>query len=389
MFDVIIVGAGPAGLMCANNLKTDNYIVLEKKCKPLNKLLISGNGRCNLTNKKSNNEFLEVLEYNKKYLYSTINLFGPFEVFNYFSKSIKLKEERDNKVFPLSDNAKDVYNVLVKDVDEKILCNSVVREIKKEGDFYGVYTQNEVYKCKCLVIAVGGASFPHTGSEGDHVKFSKSLGQECTKLYPAETSVLLEENFAYANGISIDNVCVMVRKKKFFGNFLFTNSGLSGSAIMNASGFIAKENIKEIYVNFLPNEDVLNIINSSLDKEVTGAFNLFLTKKLINVLFSDKDFFHKKMRSLSIEEKLFIVNEISNKKFMIKKVNDLKYAYVTGGGIDLNFLNTKTFESKTSKDLYFIGECLDVHGPIGGYNITLALSTGYSASENINKMLKK
>lgn len=386
MYDVIIIGAGPAGLMCANNLDNDNFIVLEKKERPLSKLLITGNGRCNLTNNKSNEEFLNIIDFNKKYLYSTISLFGPQEVYTYFSNFIKLKEEEDNKIFPYSNNSKDIYNVLINKIASKIKCNENVLSITKSLDIFIIKTNNSIYKSKKIVISTGGASFPNTGSDGDHINFANSFNQDVVPLYPAETSIVLKNYNSSTSGISFDQVIVNVDKKKYAGNLMFTKNGLSGSSIMNSSGFISRENIKSININFLPNIDIEKVLEDNVDKELVGAFKNILSKKFIYYLFSNKEFFHYKIKSISKKDINYITEELRNKSYEILKVSDLKTAYVTGGGVSLNGINTKTFESKVVDNLYFAGESLDIYGPIGGYNITLALSTGYSVATAINNI---
>lgn len=387
MYDVIVIGAGPAGLMCARNLKTDNYVVLEKTGSAGNKLLISGGGRCNFSNNKSEKLFIENLGYNEKYLHSTINYFGPKGIIEFFQSKIILKEEADNKIFPQSDKSKDVLNVLLEKVLPNIIFNCCVLEIIKEKGFYKIISNDNMYITKYLVIASGGASFPLTGSTGDHTMFAMQLNQKFVDLYPAETSIILKESFSSSlEGLSFDNVLVKANKKSLNGNLMFTKNGLSGSVIMNLSGYIYLNNVNFIDINFLPDLSIDKILVNK-EKQLVGAFSGILPKRLLCFLFSNYDFYEKKIKSISKRDINFIINELTNKRFFVKKVNDLNKAYVTGGGFDLNGVNTKSFESISDEGLFFAGECLDVHGPIGGYNITLALSTGASVSRAINEKL--
>lgn len=328
--DVIIIGGGVAGLMCANELSDFDTLVLEKKNLGT-KLLLTGNGRCNLTSNISNDVFLNNV-YNKKFFYSAINLFGPSEVINFFS-SIKLSYEGD-KVFTKSGNASDILDKLKK-IDYSI------ENVLKIFNMH-VYTDKNIYLAKYIVIAIGGHSYRFTGC-GDVYNFSNFLNQPITKLYPVEGS-LITSGYSSLAGTSFDDVTIKVLKKNFRGTFLFTHTGLSGSSVMDACEYIARENVKKISVDFS------------------------------NSVFSKKF--------------LKFMNDKKELEFDVSCC-DINRAFVTGGGFDLSYINTKTFESKINKKIFFVGECLDVHGPIGGFNITLALSTGFSAATYIKDCLKK
>lgn len=386
MYDVIIIGSGPAGLMCANGLNVSNYVILEKNNESGKKLLLTGAGRCNLTNNKSALEFLENIDYNEKYLRTVINVFGPSEIISFFSKKIKLKEEKENRIFPQSDKASDVLNVLLEKTSEHINYNSEVVSIEKETDYYTVYTKSKSYKAKNVVLAVGGKSFPKTGSTGNIKNILKKISQNVIDYYPAESSIILEGKFI--SGLSLENVTINAKKHFVSGNLMFTKNGISGDSAMNMSGFIYRENVKEIYIDYLPNyseDELKNVFLSNSGKEITGAFFSILSKNLIDYLFKDKTYFHKHINKFSINEVCDVINVLKKSKFIVKSLNDIKYAYASGGGVDLKYVNTKSFESKGNKGLYFIGECTDLYGPVGGYNLTIAFSTGYSAAKNINE----
>lgn len=388
MYDIIIIGAGPSGLMCANETKNKKVLIIEKNNTPGKKLLITGGGRCNVTNLKNNNRFLEEINYNRKHLYSTINNFGPRKIWDYFiTKNVKLKQEEDNKVFPVSNKSQDILNALMMDLDQNnFKFNEEVKNIETKDNIKIVSTNKGTYNAKNIVIATGGKSFSYTGSTGDNMKFAKMLNQPTIDLFPAETGIVLEEK-TYLEGTSISNVTVKFNKYKINGNLMFTHNGLSGSSIMVASEHIYLNKIKEIFINFLPNtnnDDLINeIYNFDKNKEISTFFNSYLPKKLVNYIL--KDYKDKKIKSINYKEIVNIVNKFNNYKFNIDKVNEIEKAYVTGGGIDMKYINSKTMESTINKGVYFIGESLDIHGKIGGYNITLALSTGYTAGINLQK----
>ena len=169
MYDVIIVGAGPAGLMCANQIKNKKVLIIEKNTIAGAKLLLTGGGRCNLTNLKDNKAFLDNIDYNKKYLYSTISSFGPFDIYNFFNSKVPLQEESDNRIFPKSNKAKDIVSCLIEDISHLINYNEKVLKIEYNENKIKVITSKGEYLTTNLVIACGGSSFPKTGSDTDGV----------------------------------------------------------------------------------------------------------------------------------------------------------------------------------------------------------------------------
>lgn len=387
MFEVIIIGAGPAGLM-AGIMSEKKTLIIEKNDIAGKKLLITGGGRCNVTNNKENREFLNQIEHNKKYLYSTINNFGPKEIINFFeTHNVSLKEEEDGKMFPKANKSFVIKEALLNAYKGKINYNEDVEKIIKENDYYIVITNKNEYKTQKLVIATGGSSYKITGSTGDNLKFAKMLKQPVTEIYPAEIGVKLEKPTDIP-GQSIDNVIVKAGKRKKEGNLLYTHTGLSGSSVMLISEYIFKDKINEIEIDLLPKyneEEIKNILNNyDRNKEVHTFLEQYFSKRfseyLLNYINLEKNI---KIKQLNHKELNKLVETIKHIKYNVKNNEKIDLAYVTAGGIDLKYINTKTFESTINKNLYFVGEALDIHGPIGGYNITLALSTGYSAGVSL------
>ena len=390
MYDVIIIGTGPAGLMAAIQASKNNKVlVIEKNSKPGRKLLITGGGRCNVTNLKSNNNFIEQIDHNKKYLYSVINRFGPENIYNFFiQNNVALKEEKENQIFPVSDNSNDILNALLKNIDPKIInYNETVTEIIYKTNNIKVITNKDTYLTKKLIIATGGSSYKNTGSTGDHIILAKMLKQPITDLYPAETGIILNNKHDLA-GISLNEVIVSFNKKEFTGNLIFTHRGLSGTSIMKASEHIYLNNIKNIFIDLLPDiskDNLINLINTyNREKELGTFLNEYLPKKLSNYIISKCNFPNNiKIKNLNKTQIIEFINNIKNCIFNVKEVCSIDEAYVTGGGINMKYINSTTMESTINKGVYFAGECLDIHGPIGGYNITLALATGYVAGTNV------
>lgn len=384
IYDVIIIGAGPAGLMCAKELNKEiKYTILEKNSSPGKKLLLTGGGRCNVTNNLSNKEFIESC-YNNKFIHSMINKFGPKEVRDFFEKNnVPLKEETSGKIFPISNKSVDILNVLTN--DSNITYNENVIDIIKDNNKYIVNTKNNIYECKYLVIAVGGSSFKITGSSGDSLKFSKMLKQPFVNFYPCEVNLITTVPYLLA-GTSVNYVKVKCGEAETTGSFMFTHTGLSGEAIMKISEYTKDNNT--IVIDLIPTkqeEELLHELQELKEKELVTFYNKYFTKKFSTFLNED----NKKIKSLSEKKKLEIVNNLKKYQFNNVKTDFLDKAYVTGGGIDMKSIHSTTLESKTNSNLYFIGETLDIHGPIGGFNITLALSGGYISAESINKKLNQ
>ena len=390
MYDAIIVGTGPSGLMCANILKNKNILVLEKMNKPGSKLLITGGGRCNLTNLVDNKIFLENVSYNKKYLYSTINNFGPNEVYNYFSKFTKLKVEDDNKVFPSNDKSSTILNILTKDIQNKINYNEKIENIIY-NDNIKVITNKTSYITKNLVLALGGCSYKITGSSGDIKSICKNLDLDFIPFFPAMTSIIVKEKNDLA-GTSFDNVVIKNKKIKTTGNLIYTHKGLSGSSIFKISELIYLNNLNEIFIDFLPNisiDELNNLFNKNNDIFINTFLKEYFSKRFITYLLDKINIENKKIKEINKKSIINLINNIKNMCIKDITVSNINLAYVTGGGVDLKELNTKDFSLKKYPNIYVVGESTDIHGPTGGYNITLALSTGYSAGTSIKNKYDK
>lgn len=390
--DVIIVGAGPAGLMLGNLLDKD-YLILEKNKKPGKKLLITGSGQCNFTNLENIRFFFEKYGYSKKFVRYALSKFSNKEVIKFFkNKGIQILKRKDKKVFPKSLKASDILNVLTKDIKDKIICNEKVLKVNRKEDYFFIKTSNNTYRSKKLVIATGGRTYPNTGSTGDGYNFAKSLGINIVKLKNGLSSINLENPLKALSGISVNvNIDLYRNNKKrddYSGDILFTHKGLSGPVIINNSRYFIKGD--RLKINFLKinfksaDKKIINILKKHSKKQVKNALlDLNLSEKLLKIILKDVDL-EIKSAQLSKKNRKRIIHKLINFNVEIKKVGNLNTAMVTIGGIDKKELNKKTLESKRHSNLYFIGEVIDVDGDTGGYNLQWAFSSAYIVSENIN-----
>jgi len=384
MYDVIIIGAGPAGLMAAINLKNKKILLIEKNETIGKKLLITGGSRCNITNLKNTDEFLKNL--NNEFLKCSLNSFGPKQIFKFFEKrNLKLKIEEDDKVFPFSNKSNDILDILKKEIKDKVELNLNENVIDIDFKTKEVITNKDKYKSKNIIIATGGLSYPNTGSTGDGYKFAKKNNQKTTSLYPSQTYLTTKESYDLS-GITIDKVIIKYENHISNGSMLFTHKGISGPSVFKISEHVYKnlKNNSKIIVDFINynEEELINkILKYDKNKEIKSFFREFLPRRLVDKVINT----NKKIKFINIKEIKELINKFKNFEIEIKSTGTISQSFVTGGGIDLNYINEKTMESKIYKNVYFIGEVLDIHGNTGGYNITIAMSSGYSAATDINK----
>lgn len=405
---IIIIGAGPAGMMCAataSENENNEIILLDANEKVGKKLYITGKGRCNVCNKTTSLDFLNNVVTNNKFLYASLNLFSPDDTIDFFeSNGTKLKVERGNRVFPVSDKASDISKTFLKVLNKsnvKIELNTYVKCIKKIEDGFVVSTNSGNINCNAVVIATGGKSYSVTGSKGDGYRFAKTLGHTLSEIKPALVPIVLKDYKGELAGLSLKNIQVEVNceKKSFrqFGEMLFTHRGVSGPVILTLSSLINKFDIEnlELKIDLKP-----ALTEEKLDERLIRDFKDFKTKILKNYLkellpSSLIDFFIKKgnfdanipVCNIDKTMRKNIIYLLKNFIFKIEKLEDIEYAIVTSGGVNVKEINPKTMESKIINNLFFVGEVLDVDALTGGYNIQIALSTGYAAGNYLKNLI--
>lgn len=381
---------------CSKNPENE-IIIVDGNEKPGKKLYITGKGRCNVTNNVDNNEFLNNVVTNNKFLYAAINSFSTSDTIKFFEENgTKLKIERGNRVFPLSDKASDITKTFLKVLNKqnvKFVFNNPVLNIKKQGDLFEVKTKkwNQIFES--VVVATGGKSYSSTGSTGDGYNFAKSFGHQIKQIKPALVPINLINYNGELAGLSLKNVFVSIKveNKTFsqFGEMLFTHKGVSGPIILTLSSLINKFSISNLILSI---DLKPALTEEKLDERLLRDIKEFKNKSLKNYLKellpkSLVDYFVKKcsipaeiqMCEINKENRKNIIKHLKNFNFKIDRFENIEYAIVTSGGVDVKEVNPKTMESKLIPGLFFVGEVLDVDAFTGGFNIQIALSTGFCA----------
>ncbi len=407
MKNVIVIGGGPAGMIAAgiaakNGNKT---ILIEKNEKLGKKLYITGKGRCNLTNASDPETLIKNITGNPYFLYSAFYTFTSQDTMEFFEKlGVRLKVERGNRVFPVSDKSSDI----IKALERYLKINKVDVLLKKEVDdiiienklIKGVHTKdNKLYLCDNLIIATGGLSYPVTGSTGDGYRFAKKAGHNVTKLYPSIVPLVSEEKWcSELQGLTLKNVSINLNVcgktiYKDFGEMLFTHFGVSGPIILSASRFIIDKIDKkpQIIIDVKPSLNEKELDNRILrdfkkykNKAFKNSLSELLPKKLIPVIIKLSEIDeNKQVNEITKEERKKLVYTLKNITINIKNTRDFSEAVITAGGVDVNDIEPSTMKSKIIDNLSFAGEVIDTDGFTGGFNLQIAFSTGYLAGNNI------
>ncbi len=394
---VCVIGAGPAGLMASLQASQNHdVIVVDSQPHVGTKLLMTGHGRCNVTNNRSVHDFLSHCSKSSTFMYSSLTEFGPREIIAFFERQgVPLRQEDDYRMFPSSNKAEDILGALLKDNRSMLKLNSPVRSIHLDGNkMMSVETRHEVIEADHFILCTGGKTFPSTGSDGSGYKLAKRCGHTITKLAGVEVG-LRTPNTEPLMGVSLSaRVQVLVNQKVMFdevGELLFAHFGLSGPVILKASEWVVDglEQEKESVVRIHLGDPDLK--RGSLKKELSR----FAPKRMVDYLLSQPgevsplgqltpwlDISH--LEQISNAEKEKIVNALFRLDFPISGTLPIEKAFVTKGGVKTNEVDPKTMRSKLVDNLSFCGEILDIHGMLGGFNITLALSSGYTAGSRVS-----
>ena len=412
---VLVIGGGPAGMIAAISAakQGNNVIIIEKNNELGKKILVTGKGRCNITSSVDISEFVNYIPGNGKFMYSAFQSFTNEDIIEILkSNGVEVKEERGNRVFPVTDRAIDVRNALVKEVKKnnvEVRFNSKVKEIVVDGgEAKGVILENgDKIEANKIILSTGGKSYSGTGSTGDGYVIAEKLGHTIVpikgSLVPLTSS---DSTCRQLQGLSLKNakielIDIQNNKKIYddFGEMLFTHFGVSGPTILSGSAHLLryknidellKQNKVKLIIDLKPaltleklDERILRDFEEFKNKEFKNSLDKLLPQKLIPVIIEKSKINpYKRVNEITKEERLKLVNLLKKFEITINGFRPVEEAIVTAGGVSVKEINPKTMESKLVKGLYFAGEIIDVDAYTGGFNLQIAYSTGYTAGLN-------
>lgn len=411
-YDTLIIGAGAAGLMAGIQAagRGKQVLILEKMERPGRKLLITGKGRCNVTNCCTVEDFMLNVLSNKRFLYSSLNALNPYEVMGFFEDcGVALKVERGERVFPVSDRSADIVDALVNKAQQsgcritRACVKELILDTNSEGKLsvYGVITEDgQTIHASSVIVATGGKSYPATGSTGDGYRLARQAGHKVTPLRPSLIPLVCKEKTCRdMMGLSLKNVVLKVvdtrSGKEVFselGEMLFTHFGVSGPLVLSASCHMqpdkngSLEHYK-LYIDWKPalshqqlDARILRDFEQFINKDFINSLGLLLPKKSIQIIASLSGIpFDTKINQITKAQRTALVDIIKAMPLTPTAFRPIEEAIVTAGGVDVSQINPKTMESKLASELYFAGEVLDVDGYTGGFNLQIAFSTGFAA----------
>lgn len=403
--DVTVIGGGPAGMTAAYfaAMRGLNVVIAEKNKSLGKKLLITGKGRCNITNAAPIEDFFKNIPVNPRFLYSSFYNFTNTDLIDLLeSYGLKTKTERGGRIFPQSDSAKDVLAVLEKMINTagvKILNTETENIFYEDGKWFAMQKNGAVLESHSIVVATGGVSYPLTGSTGDGYRFAEKTGHTVTDIKASLVPVVFKENYVKdLMGLSLKNIEVTVERDgkklyKEFGEMLFTHYGASGPVVLSASAHMRKYEGKDckIIIDLKPALDfekldarILRDFEKQKNKDFINSLDMLLPKKMIPVIVMlSKIPPHKKVNEITREQRHALVNTIKTLEFTTSGFRPVSEAIITGGGVSVKNINPKTMESKIAPGLFFAGEVIDVDAYTGGFNLQIAFSTGYTAGQNV------
>ncbi|MBQ3492061.1 MAG: NAD(P)/FAD-dependent oxidoreductase [Oscillospiraceae bacterium] len=404
-YDVIVVGGGPAGMFAAVTAaeQGSKVLLLEANDRLGKKLLITGKGRCNVTNNCTAQEVLQNVPRNGKFLYSVMENYPPSSVMNFFeSRGCALKTERGNRVFPVSDQSRTVLDCLQKEMRRlgvRVQTGRVTEILTKDGCVDGVKAGAEIYSANAVIVATGGVSYPTTGSTGDGYKLASALGH--TVIQPGGSLVPLETTGNVCQrmqGLSLRNVAVKLLNGKGkavykdFGELLFTHFGVSGPTVLSASAHI-KEFPCKFLIDLKPaleenklDERILRDLDTYKNRTMENALTDLLPRSMIPVVLDmicvPADL---QANSLTKQQRRALVEVLKAFPVEVTGKRPVAEAIVTSGGIKVSEIDPKTMMSKLVQGLYFVGEVIDCDAYTGGFNLQIAWATGYAAGMAIKR----
>lgn len=412
---VVVIGGGPAGMMSAiASAEKGNEVILIEKMNSLGrKLLITGKGRCNITSSLDMDDFIKNTPGNGRFLYSCYQEFTNKDILDFLKKQgLEVKEERGNRIFPVSDKSLDVLKAFtkrLKDLNVKIEYNTIVEKIlTKNGKVIGVNANNKTIQADKAILATGGKSYPLTGSTGDGYRLANELGHTITSIKPSLVPLETHNKKTCQDmqGLSLRNVKIQLKdieKDKIIyeeqGEMIFTHFGVSGPTILSSSAHLVRyKNVEEkfkskkivLVIDFKPalseeklDARVIRDFDKQKNKQYKNSLDELLPQKLIPIIVEKSNINpNKKVNEITKEERRNLVKLLKHFELEIKQFRPIDEAIITSGGVSVKEINPKTMESKLVNGLYFAGEIIDVDSYTGGFNLQIAYSTGYVAGNS-------
>lgn len=406
-WDAIVIGGGAAGLLCAGYAARRGLSVLvaEGRERPARKILVTGKGRCNLTNNCSPEDFLKNVCSNPKFLYSAIWGYPPASTMSLFEElGVPLKTERGNRVYPVSDSARSIADALVgfaKNSGAKILQAKVAEILLEEGRAVGVRTTGgEAYRGRNIVLAAGGMSYPGTGSDGSGFALARQVGHTVTPLRGSLVPILCAGDCCgRMAGLSLKNVTLTLReegkKKPVFqelGEMLFTHQGVSGPLVLSASALMRKPAGEyRLFIDMKPALDpaqldarLLRDFSESPNRDLGNVLSSLLPRAFVLPALEAAELPpDRKVREVTREERRRLGERVKAFPLVPTALGPVEEAVVTAGGVKVSEVDPKTMASRLVPGLYFAGEVLDVDARTGGFNLQIAFATGYAAAMHL------
>lgn len=398
-----IIGAGPAGMMAALIAKNEsNEITLFDTNRDLGKkLLMTGGGRCNLTNTAFYDDFLNCVVRNKKFTYSAFSQFDNFSLIDFFNKNgLETINEEDGRVFPKSEKSSDVISFFSKKLENnsvKLKLGTSIRKVYYDKQFYLTDNNNKSYSFDCLIIATGGRSYPNTGSDGYGYELAKKLGHNIISPRPVLVPIFIKDKLNIRS-LSLTDVRIKmasdIKNISIDGDILLNSNFVTGPGAFRASSFMVDEKINNLSIDFCKdityNEldtKIIDLIKVNPKKSIENALKSLLQDSLLKLIIEKAGIDpSKKTSEFSKEERKLLVDKIKSFDLIFEKFGSFESAIVTRGGVDVKEVNPKNMESKLVKNLFFVGEVLDVDCLTGGYNLQMCFSTAYAAANFIKEI---
>ena len=408
VFDVIVIGGGPAGIMASISAAKENksVLLLEKLSKIAAKLKATGGGKCNLTNTLSTEDFMGKFGKNGRFMSHALEAFNANDLRDFFASIGVETIARDGfRVFPIDHSSSIILKALDDELEKlkvKVDCSVEIQSIQKEDDIFIINSQSNIYKTKNIILSTGGLGYPTLGATGDGYIYAKNFGHEVTSLHPAMMPLFTKEkNFASCKADTIAKAILKVdlpkyKKLKLTGDLIFTNNGIRGPVVLDfareLTPIIAKHNEVPLLISFLKGmneEQIFTYIKKEIEKNPTATvlenlttlLALSVATEICNICEIDTSEKFKNIDGIKREK---LIKTLAWTPLTVTGHEGFKNAMITRGGVELKEIDSKTMQSKLISGLYFCGEVVNIDGPCGGYNLQWSFSSGFLAGKTIN-----